>query len=283
MSRRFVFVTVCVGALALAAVGATASTIDPVTRSVATSAFELQFSATNPEHVTSIRWNGSDNLTATGPDLCNGPLEYFGNSWATPDSADFKSLVGWGQTGTLAAGGGNAVAIDSASSNCYGSLGIPITTTYRFWDTGPNANRIKVSRSFDFRDTPLLQDFRPFIPRLSPLESFPAVYYPDASGTVLEMVDAGDCPFGCQFSDWNDSWFAMHDPDSGRGLIVRQAPGDYAVDLWVDNDGDTDANASGVLLVAPSDGFVAKVQTTTFLCFYDDTIWTPGLSLPPGC
>jgi hypothetical protein len=269
---------------------ALAATIDPITRTVTTSAFDIQFSASNPEEISYLSWNGSGNLTSTGVipvSGCTGDtLEYFGNSWASPDTGDFVSLVGWGQSGTWSSPNSHKVSIDSTSesaSGCYGSLDIPVETNYQFWDRGPAANRFVVRRIFNFGTTPFTQNFRPYIPRLAPLDAYTAVYHPNASGTVLLLEDPALCEFGCQISDWDDTWFAVHNPTTGQGMIVRHVPSGYDVDLWVDEDGASFASASGVLLIAPSRGFRRKVRETEFLCFYDNTIWTPSLTLPPGC
>ncbi|GAB4479722.1 MAG: hypothetical protein Kow00124_25700 [Anaerolineae bacterium] len=263
-----------------------AATIDSTNRTVSTSTLFIDFSDTNPEEISFISWNGSANLTATGVTHCGDPLEYFGNSWAAPDSAAFVSLVGWGQLGTWSSPNSKTVQIDSSSasaSGCYGSLDIPVETRYRFWDRGPTANRIRVHRTFDFRMTALARDFRPYIPRLYPLDGFTEVYHPDASGTTLVTETPALCPFGCQVSDWDDTWFAVHNPTTGVGLIVRHAPSPYDVDLWVDEDGASYTNATGVLLLQPAGGFTDRVTDVQFLCFYDSTIWTPSLTLPPGC
>lgn len=272
-------------AMTISAGVAGAVTSDPVARTVTSSAFSVQFSTSNPEEISSIIWNGSPNLTATGVNLCGDPLEYFGNSWASPDSADFKSLVGWGQSGTwgVTPHGATISSVSASTSTCYGAIDIPISTRYQFWDRGPAANRIKVSRSFDFRTTPMSQDFRPYIPRLYPMDGYSEVYYPDASGTSLLMTPSSSCPLGCQVGDWDDSWFAMHNPANGSGVIVRQAASSLDTDLWIDEDAASFTNSSGVLLLQPAGGFIDKVQTTTFLCFYDSSIWSPSLTLPPGC
>jgi hypothetical protein len=48
-------------------------------------------------------------------------------------------------------------------------------------------------------------------------------------------------------------------------------------------DGGSATTASGVLLVAPPGGFTGTVVEVESLCFYDSSIWAPGLVLPPGC
>lgn len=287
MTRKRVSLFVVIIIALLLVVGtALAATIDPVARTVSTPKFFVDFSQTNPEEISYISWNGSGNLTNTGVTSCGDPLEYFGNSWAAPDSASFVSLVGWGQTGSWAAANPKTVGISSVSSSasgCFGASDIPISTKYQFWDKGPAANRIKVTRKFDFRGAPLTADFRPFIPRLYPLDGYREVYHPDASGGTLEVETPALCPFGCQISNWDSTWFAMHNPATGQGVIVRHGSSGYATALWVDEDLASFTNASGVQLLQPPGGFTGFVTDVQFLCFYDSTIWTPSLTLPPGC
>ncbi len=80
----------------------------------------------------------------------------------------------------------------------------------------------------------------------------------------------------CRVSDWNGSWYAIHNPATGSGLIVRRGGGGPAADLWVDQDTASDSNASSVLLLAPQGAeiFVAQRGNGAF---------GPSLSLPPGC
>ncbi len=284
--KRMMIVGGVLGAALLIVGTALAATIDTTARTVTTSAFDIQFSLTNPEEISSISWNGSPNLTATGVTSCGDPLEYFGNSWAAPDSANFVSLVGWAQSGTWGSKNSHSVDIRSVSnsaSGCYGASDIPVQTSYHFWDRGPVVNRIQVQRKFDFRGAPLTQDLRPYIPRLYPLDGYTEVYHPDASGSLLVMETPSACPLGCQVSDWNGSWFAMHNPTTGQGVIVRHAPSGYAVSLWVDEDSASYTNATSVLLLQPAGGFTGRVTDTQFMCFYNSSMWSPSLTLPPGC
>lgn len=283
MRRALIVIGLVTTLIGLSPPAVAAVSIDPVGRTVATPAFQLDFSATNPEEVTSLRWRGSATMTAPSSTGCGDPLQYFGNSWANPDSGLFRSLVGWGQAGTWSPGAPGEVVIESASesaSGCFGSQDIPVHTSYRFWDSGPYVDRFKVTRTFSFT-SPFEYDFRPFIPRL--LDTFGTILHPNATGTTL-LLGSGDCGFGCQVTDWNDSWFAIHGSGTGSGVIVVQdAPG-QSMDLWIDYDGGTPStNATGALLVAPPGGFVGEVEVETLLCFYDQSTWTPSLDLPDGC
>jgi hypothetical protein len=268
---------------------ALATTIDPVNRTATTGNFFVDWSETNPERIEVLQWNGSANLTNVGGPTCTDSdnLEYFGNSWVsenegTPDFF-FGSLVGWGTTGTWGQQGSSKVAIESTSAGCFGSANIPISTTYQFFDGGAAANRIKVQRQFEFGATPYAHDVRPFIPRLYPMDGFTQVLHPDASGTALLAETLDGCDFGCQITDWDGTWFAIHDPTTGAGMIVRHAASAYGVALWVDRDNSSFTNASSVLLLQPPGGFTGPVSETEFLCFYDTSLWTPSLALPPGC
>ena len=291
MRKRVLDVIVVVTVVALlAASSALAATIDPGTRTAAVGNFVVQWSLSNPEEIMSLSWMGSPNLTNTSPAASGAcpeyDLEYFGNSWVQENEGGspsfFGSLVGWGQTGSWATPSGFKVHIDSMSSGCYGSADLPISTSYQFSDAGPTANRIRVQRKFAFGTTPYAHDVRPYIPRLYPRTSYTQVLHPDALGTSLVTEDPSACELGCQVTDWDQSWFAIHDPFTGNGEIVRRASTTPSA-LWVDQDAASVTNSSSVLLLQPAGGFTGNVTEVEFLCFYNSGIWTPSLTLPPGC
>jgi hypothetical protein len=284
------FVVACAGlvsAALVAAVGAGTTAADPSTRIVKAGAFTVQWAATDPEEIVSLSWDGSPNLTNTWPHpFCpqGGDHEFFGNSWDTDGGANFRALVGWGTTGTWDAQGAYGVRIgSSANSGCFGTNGTPVETSYGFYDHGATVNRIRVRRSVSFGATPFAFDLRPYIPRLYPRSSYTEVIHPDANGSGL-VTELGDsCELGCEVTNWDGTWFAVHDPLTGHGMIVRHAPLPYDVALWVDVDGGSFTTASSVLLKQPPGGFTGKVTEVEFLCFYDAAIWTPSLELPDGC
>lgn len=280
-------VTIMVAATLLVGV-AMAATIDPTARTVTTGAFFVDWHDTNPEEIIDIRWMGSSNLTNTwAHPLCPDDLEYFGNSWVsqaegTPDFV-FASLVGWGTTGTWQNPQAKNIRIASSSAGCPGSAQVPVKTEYRFFDSGPAANKIRVKRTFSFGSTPFPYNLRPYIPRLYPRDVFTEVIHPDAHGTSLVTELAENCEVGCRVEDWDGSWFAMHDPAGGQGLMVRRDPSPVSVALWVDVDGGSFTNASSVLLLQPSGGFSGRVVEVEYMCFYDSSTWVPSIILPPGC
>jgi hypothetical protein len=291
MSKRVLDAIVVMAVVSLvAASSALAATIDPDTRTATAGNFVVQWSPSNPEEIVSLGWLDFPNLTSSSPGtsgVCpNDDLEYFGNSWVQENegapSYFFGSLVGWGQTGSWSTPSSLKVAIDSISSGCYGSADLPVSTNYQFSDSGPTANRIRVQRKFAFGTTPYAHDFRPYIPRLYPRTSYTEVLHPDTSGTSLLTEDPSLCELGCQVTDWDQSWLAIHDPSNGNGEIVRRASTTPSA-LWVDQDGASDTNSSSVLLLQPAGGFTGNVTEVEFLCFYDSSIWTPSLTLPPGC
>jgi hypothetical protein len=47
------------------------------------------------------------------------------------------------------------------------------------------------------------------------------VSHPNVDGTALVTESGNDCEFGCEITNGNGSWLAVHDPLSGRGMIVR--------------------------------------------------------------
>jgi predicted GH43/DUF377 family glycosyl hydrolase/regulation of enolase protein 1 (concanavalin A-like superfamily) len=259
------------------------SEVRPSPRSLMAGNFSLAWSQINPEDVIYLSWNGSGNLTKSwASPSCEGDSEFFGDGWVsenegTPDFF-FASLVGWGTTGSW-----NRIDplidIGSSSSGCPGSAGIPIHTTYQFPEGKPNL--IEVERTFEFGETPYAHDIRPFIPRLYPIVGFSQVIHPNADGTGL--VTNVTCGYGCLADEWDGTWFAIHNPGNGLGMIVHRAPSEYSAGLWLDDDSGSYTNASSILLLKPGSGFTGKVTETEHLCFYDSSIWTPSLTLPSEC
>ncbi|HZQ07254.1 MAG TPA: hypothetical protein VFD70_11810, partial [Anaerolineae bacterium] len=213
-------------------------------------------------------------------------LEYFGNSWVSQDEGTpnfvFRSLVGWGSTGNWNAQGSHNVQIDSSSAGCPGSANVAVKTEYHFFDNGASANKFRVRRVFNFGNTAFPYNFRPYIPRLYPRTSYSQVLHPNAAGNALLTENSTPCDFGCQVSDWNQTWFAIHDPATGKGMIVKHKSSTPAV-LWVDQDETSDTAASSVLLLQPRRGFTRRIVEKEDFCFYDRILWTPSLRLPRGC
>lgn len=289
MKNRFPQTVIAVSLISLLIVTTVhAATIDPINRTVTTGNFFVDWSETNPEEILELRWMGSPNLTNSAVDACPGSnLEFFGNSWVSEnegtDDFFFASLVGWGTTGTWNPLNTKKIGIDSISSGCFGSANIPVITDYQFFDSGPVANRIKVQRQFAFGATPYPHDVRPFIPRLYPQDEFTQVLHPNAAGASLVTETTVGCDFGCTITDWDGTWFAIHNPTTGLGMIVRRGPSAVPAALWVDKDDASFTNSSSVLLLQPPGGFTGDVSETEFLCFYDSSLWAPSTTLPPGC
>ncbi len=281
--RALVSLTIAFAAGALPTSVAGAS-VDPGTRTVTAGSLQAQWSQTIPEELRSLSWNGSPNLTNTWEHpFCAGDSEFFGNSWGTDGGANFVSPVGWGTTGTWSGQGAEGVRIDSAASGRYGTSGIPVETNYRFFDHGAVVDRMQVRRKFSFGSKPFAYDFRPYIPRLYPRDQYSVVIHPNAAGTALATEVGNDCEFGCTVTNWDGTWFAIHDPASGRGRIVRHAFSSNQVALWIDMDGGSWTAASSVVLLQPPGGFSGTVTELESFCLYDSGSWTPGLTVPDGC
>lgn len=269
---------------------AAAAVINPATRTVTTPKIFADWDGPDPERLADVRWNGSGNLTATGSNSncrTDPEIEYFGNSWVTQDEGTpsfvFKTLVGWGSHGSWTKVNNQTVRIRSISENCYGSAGVPVVTRYKFKDHGPKADSFKVRRRFHFGATPFEYDFRPYIPRLSPRSEYSQVLHPNAGGGALLTEDSLVCDFGCEVTDWDGSWFAIHNPRTGSGMIYRRLSRHREATLWVDTDSSSNTAASSVLLKQPTGGFTGRVVERARLCFYDRTLWTPSLTLPDSC
>lgn len=284
--RRRAVAAVVFAAAAVLASSATAS-VGPATRTVQSGPLTVGWSATNPEEIVDISYNGSPNLTNSWPLFyCDrGDSEFFGNSWDNDLGPNgFAVPVGWGTTGTWGNSGLSGVRIDSAATGCFGTAGIPVQTSYRFFPQAGGVGRMQVRRKFSFGSTPFVHNFRAYIPRLYPRDEFTEVIHPNASGSALVTeLAAPDCEFGCTVTDWDGTWLAIHAPSTGRGLIVDHEGSSTPVALWVDVDGGSATTASSVLLLHPPGGFTGTLNEVESLCFYDSTTWTPSLALPDGC
>jgi hypothetical protein len=148
-----------------------------------------------------------------------------------------------------------------------------------------------VVRKFFFGSTPFTYNFRPYIPRISPRDAFYQVIHPDANHANLITENVGYYEFGGYISDWDGSWFAIHDPASQRGIVVVQNSAEDSngnpipVQLWVDQDGGSWSDCSSVVLMQPTGGFTGTVTVREKIGFYDSVYnaWTPNLStLPPS-
>jgi hypothetical protein len=254
-------------------------------RTVETSAFSVAWNATDPEQIDSLVWRGAS-MTGTGtvgglPAGCHF-AEYFGNSWAVnhyPFMLVGDSAGTWDRSGA-------AVRIMSASTGCEGSIGVGVATTYRFFENGPAANSFIVERTFSFGSTPADFDIRPYVPRLFPRDTYNQVLHPDSSGTALVTDSISPCEFGCDVTNWNGTWFAANDPQTGRGvMLIRRSSSPAA--LWIDMDGASNTAASSAVLIRPSGGFTGIVVETEVLCFYDSATWPDAsraaLFPPAGC
>jgi hypothetical protein len=277
--------------VALCVVGLTAGPVlgapgvNPAARTAVAGPLVVRWSLADPEAIVGLSWKGSPNLTnAWVHPACpeGGVSEFFGNSWTTDNDTAFLSPVGWGTVGTWAETG-TGVDIASAAAGCYGTSGIPVTTSYELFGGNAASARIQVERRFEFGTTPFASDLRPYIPRLYPVDTYSRVLHPNATGTALVTQNALDCGYGCRVTDWNGTWFALHDPRAGLGMIVRHESSTYPVALWVDADSGSVTTATSVALLQPPGGFTGTVVDRQTLCLYDSSTWIPSLALPAGC
>jgi len=256
----------------------------------------------DPERIDVLQWKGGPNLTLSYPAApgCNHlDVEYFGNAWAPPDPGQGGIvLTGAGTRGAWKAGeDGLSAIIKSISRACTDSIDIQVRTWYRLNNAGDAGNQIapewntenniRVQRWFDFGTNAFPHDFRPYIPRLYPFNQFTQVLHPNAGHSVLVTEDGYQCGAGCQISDWDGTWFAIHDPSNFSGVIVHRKASPFAVNLWVDFDAGSLTNASSVLALQPDGGFTGLVTEVEKLCFYDASDWSQkkaeDLKLPDGC
>ncbi|WP_445150811.1 Calx-beta domain-containing protein [Baekduia sp. Peel2402] len=262
-------------ALALFAPAASASvTVDPATRTVTTPRFTVAFDATNPEQLTSLQWAGigTDDLASDGGvSACGDALETWGQSYGEP--APIAAMVRPGSRGTWTDLGGGAVQIDSqiTEPDCSGFEGqLPVQTNYQFYGEG---DQLAVTRKL-FLGGPDPVTFsrghlRPYVPRM-PRSPYTHTLW-NGEGGYNDSV-ATSCTLNyCLAPGWDGAWFAQHDPDTGRGLLVVRAVNDTASRLLIKNDNPSLSNSSSADFVP--DVFDTTLSETEFLCFYTEATW----------
>jgi len=283
-----------------------------VTRTINTSSFSVRWSAQMGEQIESLKWSGLPGQEMARGAAFSSPLmqcasQLWGDSWAAPDpQTGGKVLVGYATPPGFFESSGNTVTLNGTSVGCSPTSQllhpIGIRDTYQFFNSGPQANIIKVTREFDFGNsnaTIFPQGiFRPYIPRLD-ASRFSEVLYPTTTGANAGRGNIADltvgpsnplyCKFGCMADNWNGGWFALRDPTTQAGVIVKH---DYSVDqsgnslrskLWIDWD-DPAQTATSIVLVQPDDGLSGKVTEAESLCFFNRSTWNASSSvLPDGC
>ncbi len=262
------------------------ASVDIATRTITSGPFTVGWSLANPEVVTYLSWNGSPNLTATWthPNCPQGGvLEFFGDAWGIYGDERFVSPVGWGTTGTWTPDGTDAATIASSASMCYGTSGIPVTTHYRFLGADTVTGRIEIERSFDFGTTPFTADLRPFIPRLSLEAGFLTILHPDATGGRLVAHSATQCWQGCTEANWNGTWYAIENPATGLGMVVRHEGSAESASLFIKDDAGSGTTATAVLLRRPAGGFTGTLVDREVVCFYDSSTWRHSVNPPVAC
>lgn len=270
----------------LAARAPAQATTDIATRTITSGPFTVGWSLANPEAVTYLSWNGSANLTATWihPNCPQGGiLEFFGNAWGLYGDERFVSPVGWGTTGTWTPDGQDAVAIASSSSMCFGTSSIPVATHFRFLGADTVSGRIEIERAFEFGTTPFTADLRPFIPRLSLAAGFLTILHPDAAGAKLVAHSATQCWWGCEERNWDGTWYAIENPATGLGMVVRHEGSATSTSLFIDDDAGSGTTATAVLLHQPAGGFTGTLVDREVVCFYDSSTWRHSVTPPVAC
>jgi Calx-beta domain len=261
--------------LALVTPAAVASvSVDPDSRTVITPRFTVFFDAANPEQITKLRWAGTgddaDLAADGGTSGCGDAQEAWGQSYADP--APLGQEVAAGSRGTWQDLGDGVVRIDSqvTEAGCDGFQGQnPVRTTYRFTDD----DQIAVTRSFAFsadEPTVFTQDhLRPYVPRM-PRSPYTHTLWPSDTGFNDSIATTCNVNF-CPRDTWTGAWYAQHDPDGGRGLLVVRAPSSVPARLLIDNDSPSVSNSSSADLIPTV--FDGPISETEYLCFYTDATW----------
>lgn len=264
-------------ALALAALAPAARaavTVDPAARTITTPRFAVAFDALNPEQLTSLKWAGipdAEDLAADGGvSPCGDVQETWGQSYGEPQP--ILAMVRAGSRGSWTDQGDGTIRIDSqiTEPDCSGFQGqLPVRTTYQFYGEG---DQFAVTRRLDIgaEHDPFTQGhLRPYVPRM-PRSPYTNTLW-DNDGGFNDSVATGCSLNPCVAPGWDGAWFAQHDPDTGRGLLVVRAAGDTPARLLIDNDAPSLSNSSSADFVPAV--FDSELSETEFLCFYDATTW----------
>jgi hypothetical protein len=252
------------------------------------------FSGTTSDRLDTLVWidsagRPSGNLAAHGgPVVCGDPIQFFGQSYGAPEGA-LPGMIAAGAFSTWTTKSDTAAKTSTEGKTCAGQLDGKTVTKYRVYTTSDRENAIRVTRRFDFSGgTPVFngRGLRPYVPRL-PLEAYPTVLWPNATGSALLTKDAGGCAADCEVTDWNGRWFA-DDNGAGSGMVViRDSRSTGPALLAIHNDSLSASNLTAVLLIQPPNGWKAPLTETQYLCFYDSKTWPAAdrarLKLPAGC
>ena len=269
---------------------------------VSTSKFEIDFGddGGTVEWVRELKWRNSagtlsGDLTAesgVAGGVCGGaPGEFWGQSYG---NEDFKGPgpVATGAHGNWGARGSRSVEINSVLSTvCSGDTpGIPVRTRYTFFDSGPEANMIRVERRWSFAANQLstnpAQGMRTYVPRF-PTGTHNQEIYPNQAETALNTDGIGEVLRNG--TAWNQRWFAINSSATNSGVLILRDPASTApASLRIDYDGNSGSNNSGISLDRPQPGgWLAPITETEYLCFYDSTSWPVAerspTRLPDGC
>src|SRR3954447_7506875 len=128
--------------------------------SAKTSQFEWDFgdSYANVERVVELKWRNSKgymsgNLATAGGGACGDPTEFWGQSYGNDTNGPAPVVAG--ARGSWNARRARTVEIESATpSGCSGDEPpIPVRTRYTYFDSGPEANLVRLERRFGFSAT----------------------------------------------------------------------------------------------------------------------------------
>jgi hypothetical protein len=253
--------------------------------------------STTADRLDSLVWiksNGvaTSNLAVSGGTVCGGdPIEFFGQSYGDVYVSQMSPplFIVQGASATWvknSSSSGTSTTTGSDSGSC-ATLDGTAETNYSLGSGSNYVNTIKITRAFTFNDD---QDYnlRAYVPRVS-VNAYYETIYPDSTGTLqtIELGDTyGNCPYGCEISDWAGTWIA-DDDGSGNGImLIRQPTFAVPAEIDVDYDDYSLSNSSAIVLMRPEAGWSGTVTETEYLCIYDATSWpiaNRATSLPAGC
>lgn len=186
-------------------------TIDPVTQTVESAHFRIQFDLTRPDMIVTLVYKDRDGFRDLSSEE-NTQTEYFGQDmrgtgskgsiyppqlveiqWQVDDRSDRAAQV---STRTV-------------------SEGRPPVLT-RYWFYGDRSYFV-VERTIQYSQVPYTGSYQDWIPRLSFFDTYRAIRYRDTNGTLQQR---GYCTTACSNEGWDGRWLQQVGYRLGRGQSV---------------------------------------------------------------
>jgi len=245
----------------------------------------LGFDAENTERVTNLQWvdghgQTTNNLAASGGAMnCGDPLEFFGQSYGAPQSANpdpgpFLIVAGSRSTSVTC---GADITIKTKPQSCQNEAQLPVSTQYHFYGAA-KASQVRVKRVLGFGSSTPKYDgigVRAWQPRVF-AATFSNVIFPNAAETAITTTPVDSCQYDCLTpvgDTWSGHWFADISASGLALIVLRDRTMTTAVNLTVNKDEASGSNLASFVVLQPEDGWKAPVTEVEYLCIADLESW----------